>query len=148
MMKSIIVAMAAGLMLSAGASVASAQDKATKNNFEEKVRAINSLGKKSETANVGFRTISVETGVSFDEVKGMHKKHPDAGPAGLMIACVLADETKTAPEKFLQGHIDGKSWEAMIRDHKVPLEKVNERLDHLERSMSNPSKSEKTVKSR
>jgi hypothetical protein len=79
----------------------------------------------------------------MNELQDMHKRHPDAGAAGIMIACVLADNTKKPPEEFLSKHIKGKGWAAIAHDNNVPLEKLNVRLDHLERELTPVKEAEK-----
>jgi hypothetical protein len=65
----------------------------------------------------------------------MRDQHPDAGAAGLMIACVIADNAKGSPEAYLGRHINGKGWAAIARDNNVPLEKINGRLDKLQHDL-------------
>jgi hypothetical protein len=145
MTKIMFSVLAAGLVLSLGTGAARAQDKATKDNFERKAHALNVAAKKAGTPNA-LRAISVETGVPLEKVQAMYKNRSEAGPAGILVACVLADETKLAPERFLEGEPDVKSWETLISHHNVPLEKVNERLDHVQRVMTNPDKANRPAK--
>jgi hypothetical protein len=111
-----------------------AEDKA-KDELEDRVHTVNALADKRGGMKEAFHDISVETGVSVEELQRMHNRHSDVGPAGILIACVLADNTKKPPEQFLSKHVNGKGWGAIARDNGVPLEKINERLDHLEREL-------------
>jgi hypothetical protein len=77
--------------------------------------------------------VSVETGVPLDQINHMRDQHPDAGAAGIMIACTIADNAKGSPESYLNRHVNGKGWAAIARDNNVPLEKINTRLDKLEK---------------
>jgi hypothetical protein len=72
----------------------------------------------------------------MEQLQRMRDAHPDAGAAGLMIACVIADNAKGSPETYLSRHINGKGWAAIARDNNVPLEKINVRLDKLEKSLA------------
>jgi len=132
--------LAAGLVLGLGTGIASAQDKATKSNFERKASKVNQDARKPGMMKVALHTISVETGVPQERIEAMHKDNPEAGPAGILIASVMADETKLPPERFLKSHLDGHDWDLIARKNNVPLEKVNERLDHLQRSLNTPEK--------
>ena len=49
----------------------------------------------------------------------------------------MTDETKQPPEKFIQSHENGKGWGAIARSNHVPVEKINDRLDHVERAVQN-----------
>ena len=79
--------------------------------------------------------VSVETGVPLEKLQRMHDNHPDAGAAGIMIACTIADSAKGNPETYLSRHINGKGWAAIARENDVPLEKINDRLSKLEHDL-------------
>jgi predicted alpha-1,6-mannanase (GH76 family) len=136
MRKTIFSVLAAGLVVTWGANV-SAADKAAQGAFDRKAAQVNETAKRPAMINTAIHGVSVETGVPEDRLQEMHRKNPDAGPAGILIASVMADETKQPPEKFLQSHMKGKTWEAIIRDNHVPVSKINDRLDHLERFLAN-----------
>ena len=83
--------------------------------------------------------MSVETGVPLPQVESLHKHHEDTGPAGVLVACVMADETKRDPDYFIKKHIDGgKNWADIARENKVPIERLNEKLDNLEKALAAP----------
>jgi hypothetical protein len=79
--------------------------------------------------------VSVETGVPQDQLQRMHDQHPDAGPAGLLIASVIADNAKGSPERYLSRHVNGTGWGAIARENNVPLEKIDNKLAKLEQDL-------------
>ncbi len=127
-----LVAMAVVLGLSARAA-----DKQDQELFNKRIHEVNNTAKKRNMIPTALKHISVETGVPLAEVESMHKSHPGTGAAGMLIACVLADETKKPPEEFLRQHEKGKSWAAIAHDHQVPLDKLSARLDRLEATFAN-----------
>jgi hypothetical protein len=116
--------------LARGQSRASERDE-----LDSRAQTVNSLADRRGGMKEAVHAVSVETGVPMDEVQRMHEKHPDAGAAGIMIACVIADNAKGAPEGYLSRHVNGKGWAAIARDNNVPLDKINARLDKLERDL-------------
>ena len=112
-----------------------AETKVEKEILDDRASDINAKAKKPGLTEVALHGISVETGVPRDQVEAMYKHHKT--PAGILIACVLSDETKRPPQDFLEKRASGKSWTAIARDHHVPLEKINDRLAHLERELAN-----------
>ena len=110
-------------------------DERSKDELDSRAHTVNALADRHGGMKDAIHDVSVETGVPTEQLQKMHERHPDAGAAGLLIACVLADNTKRAPEQFLSSHINGKGWAAIARDNNVPLEKINTRLDHLEHEL-------------
>jgi len=104
--------------------------------FENRAKKINSMADKNSNIDVALQRISTETGVPVENVRSQHKRYPETGTAGLLIANVLANETKKAPSEFLNQHAKGKKWLAIARDNKVSVDKLNERLDRLEKALS------------
>lgn len=135
MRKFIVTAMLGTLALGLNLN-ALAADRPAKRELDDHTKAVNELATHGERMQLALHQISVETGVPLEEVRKMHQGHPDAGPAGIMNACVLADNTKKTPEDFLRKHLDGKGWAAIAKDNNVPLEKLNERLDRLENALA------------
>lgn len=135
MRKLIFTAMLATLALGLNMSTLAA-DKPARRELDEHTKAVNELATKGDRMQLALHEISVETGVPMEEVRAMHQRHPDAGPAGIMNACVLADNTKKAPEDYLKKHLEGKGWAAMAKDNNVSLEKLNERLDRMENALA------------
>jgi hypothetical protein len=128
----VIVAIA----LTAAVTPLRAASKVARERLSERVHTVNDTAKSPEMKQVAYRTISNETGVPLAEVESMHKRYTDAGPAGIMMACVMADDTKKAPEDFLKSRQSGKSWDDIARDNKISLDKLSARLDRLENAMT------------
>jgi hypothetical protein len=112
----------------------SSATKSEKEELDSRTHAVNQAAKHGNLQ-AALHVISVETGVPKDQVESLHKDHPDAGPAAILNAYVMADETKGAPSRFLDENRNGKSWTAIARQNNVALEKFNDRLDHLERAL-------------
>jgi len=143
----------AGLTLSLGMAPLRAADNKEKekdaDRLNDRVHDINDLARKRGMMTPALKTISNETGVPLERVEAMHKKYDETGPAGLMLACVLAAETKKEPESFIKTHSSGKGWGAIARDNNVPTERLTTRLDHMERFVSAPAdKSDKRERER
>ena len=83
-----------------------------------------------------MHTISVQTGVPRDQLRAMRQKHPTVEPSAVLISCVLADETKKAPEQFLEQAITTQDWIPIARNNKVPLEKINARLERIQEALA------------
>ena len=109
---------------------------AEKDELDGRVQTVNALADKHGGMREAIHDVSVETGVPMEQLRRMRDAHPDAGAAGIMIACVLADNTKKSPETFLSRHVNGKGWAAIARDNSVSLDKINDRLSRLERDLS------------
>ena len=146
MTKSTLSLMTAALVVGLGVGVTRAADKDVNEEFNARVHAVNDAAKKKDMMPVALHAVSVETGVPLPEVEAMHKRYSDIGPAGVLIACVMADETKMKPEEFLHERNGGKGWTTMARDHKVPIEKLNARLEHLEKELNRGETREKKHK--
>jgi len=99
--------------------------------FENRVQQLNAQAAKPAQVDVALQRISTETGVPVEAVRKQHKQHPNIGIAGLMIANVLANETKKSPDEFLSKRESGKKWLAVAKAHNVSVDKLNERLDRL-----------------
>src|SRR5712671_6917820 len=119
----------------AGVVVVRGEDK-TADRLNSRVHEVNDAAKKKGMMPVAMHTVSVETGVPREQVEALHKRFPDTGPAGIMLACVFADETKKSPEEIIKKHNSGADWDSMARQNKIPMEKLIERLDHLERAVA------------
>ena len=133
LMYSLLVA-TVSLGLTAG--IARAQNRGSqRDELESRAQTVNALADKRGGMKEAVHDVSVETGVPMEKVQKMHDEHPNAGAAGIMIACVIADNAKGAPESYLSRHVNGKGWGAIARDNNVPLDKINARLDKLERDL-------------
>ena len=108
------------------------ETRADKKDFEARGHELNSTVSRNHAETDALHGVSVETGVPEEKVRAMHKNHPKVGPAGILIACTISDETKQDPAVYIKRFEDGKNWTAQARDNHVPLEKIDARLDHLQ----------------
>jgi hypothetical protein len=115
--------------------LARADERTAKDELESRAQSVNSLADKRGGMSQAIHDVSVETGVPQDQLQRMHTQHPDAGPAGLLIASVLADNAKGSPEQYLNRHVNGKGWAAIARESNVPLDKIDTKLANLEREL-------------
>lgn len=106
-----------------------------KEQLDDKIRHINDLAKKPGAREVALQRVSVETGVPLERVQAMHQKHSDIGVGGVLVANVLADETKKDPELFMKQRDQGKKWTEIARENNVKFSGLNDRLDRLERAI-------------
>src|SRR5262249_16432432 len=104
--------------------------------LDTRVQSVNSLAQRRGGTKDALHNISVETGVPIDRVQQMHDNHPNAGAGGIMVACVLADDTKAPANQFLSHHENGRSWASIARENNVPLDHINGKLDNLERELN------------
>jgi len=125
---------------------AAERDRASqRDELESRARTVNALADKRGGMKEAMHDVSVETGVPADQIEHMRDQHPDAGAAGIMIACVIADNAKGAPESYLTRHVNGKGWGAIAADNNVPLEKINARLDKLQRYLEGTPSSDRNL---
>lgn len=116
-------------------SIANGQQ-SEKDELNTRAHDVNALADRHGGMRDAIHDVSVETGVPEEQLQKMHRSHPDAGPAGLLIASVLADNTKERPERFLSAHENGRGWASIARENSVPLEKINTKLDNLEHELN------------
>lgn len=135
MRKWIHTIMAATVALGLTAGLARGQT--ARDELEARAHTVNALADKHGGMKEAIHDVSVETGVPVGDLQHMHDQHPEAGAAGLLIACVMADNTKKPAEQFLSRHINGKGWAAIAHDNNVPLDRINGKLDNLERELNN-----------
>lgn len=137
MRKFIYSLLVAGVSFSLGVSLANAQEgRGERDELEHRAQNVNALADRHGGMRNAIHNISVETGVPEEQLHRMHDSHPDVGPAGLLIASVMADNTKERPEHFLNQHVNGVGWGHIARQNNVPLDKVNEKLANLERELN------------
>lgn len=117
------------------ASLRAADDAEDRDEFERRARQINKSVDKPSEVKRAIHHISIQTGVSEERVQAQHRRNPDLGPAGLLIANVMSAETKKEPEQFIRQRMDGKGWKAIARQNDVSLEKLNTRLENLEKAV-------------
>lgn len=128
------------------AGLAKGQDRGSqRDELESRAHTVNALADKRGGMKEAVHDVSVETGVPMEQIQRMRDQHPDAGAAGIMIACVIADNAKGSPESYLTRHVNGKGWGAIARDNNVPLEKINARLDKLQRYLEGTASSERNL---
>src|SRR5215831_694460 len=113
----------ATVSLGISAGIARAQG-SQKDELESRAHTVNALADKRGGMKDAMHSVSVETGVPMDQINKMRDQHPDAGAAGIMIACTIADNAKGSPEAYLSRHVNGKGWAAIARDNNVPLDKI------------------------
>ena len=116
-----------------------AADKEDLDHLEDRVKQLNSLANKPGKLDLAIQRISTETGVPEASLRRQHGRHPDIGVGGLMIANVLANETKKLPEVFLKQRAAGKKWVPIAKENKVTVETLNERLDRLNKAIKGDS---------
>jgi hypothetical protein len=104
--------------------------------LNSRVHEVNDAAKKKGMMPVALHAVSIETGVPREQVEALHKRFSEVGPAGLLLSCVLAAETKKQPEYFVKKHNSGDGWGAIARDNKVSPQKLIERLDHVDRALA------------
>jgi predicted transcriptional regulator YdeE len=109
---------------------------APENQLHQLQKQINEGTKTTQQWETAMHTISVETGVPRDQLRTLRQNYPTIEPSAVLIACVLADETKKAPEAFLKQHIAGQTWVQIARNNKVPLDKIDERLQRIQQALA------------
>jgi hypothetical protein len=127
-------AVMAGLLFSTGLNPALAADKGSKSNLQSKMEEVNSVT--SGKTDIALQRVATETGVPIERVRAMHKNHPKVQPAGILVACVLADETKKTPGSFMEEHDAGKTWPAIAEENNVSLDKLSARVERLQQALN------------
>lgn len=130
------IAIIAGVLFTTGLNPAMAAEKESQSSLQNQMEEVNSTVSKSEKMDTALQRIATETGVPIERVRAMHKNYPDAQAAGIMVACVLADETKKAPGSFLKQHESGKSWSSIAEENDVSVDKLSARLERLQQSLN------------
>lgn len=131
------VALVSALIL--GAARSQAEDKAAKqekDQLDARIHEVNDTVKHIDNMKTVVDRVSTETGIPRNEVQSMRSKYPDVGPAGLLVAGVLADETKKPARDFLDKHNGGKNWAALARENNVSLTTLSDRLNRFEQSIT------------
>jgi hypothetical protein len=129
-----MVAVLFGLSPSLG--LAEDREKAEHDELVKRARVINDQGKKHGEKDFTIRVIANETGFPVTDVENMTRKYPKSSLADVMLACVFSDLTKGAPETYLKKHAEVNNWAKMAREEKIPLDKLNDRLDRLEKRVA------------
>jgi hypothetical protein len=134
MRRSMLTVWIATIVFSFGVASLPAQE--GRERLQRQMRDVNEAADKPGRMKIAMERISTETGVPLEQVRAMHKSHPNSGASGILIACVLAAETKKSPERFLDRHVAGKGWADIAHDNNVKLEKLHVRLDNVERALA------------
>jgi len=108
--------------------------------FKKRVDQINDAAKDPKVMDLAVKQISVQTGVPVEKVRTHHERHPNMGAAGLLLANVMAAETKKAPATFLKERQSGDEWLAIARENKVAIDKLNVRLDNVWKAIAPAAK--------
>ena len=111
-------------------------ESASRQSFENQIRSLNQASATNHAERTTLHGVSVETGVPEDKVLQMHKNNPKTGPAGIFVACVIADHTKKDPETYVKQAAAGKAWAAIAQENNVPLDQIQERLARIEKSVN------------
>lgn len=127
-----LITLSVMLGLATGQARAAQQTSKTKDVFGTHAQQINSAAESNPAVmKEALHQVSVETGVAQDKVQAQHQRHPQVGPAGLLVANVLAAETKKAPETFITEHLSGKSWQAIAKENNVSPDRITTRMDRV-----------------
>jgi len=121
--------------VSLGFTAEFARGQGGRNNLDFRAQRINSMAFQGGSRRQALRVVSNETGISVGRLQNMDAQNPAAGPAGLMIASVLANNTRNSPEQFVNRHANGRSWMQMAANNNVSIYRINARLDRLESSL-------------
>ena len=108
-------------------------DTTTRQSFENHIRSLNTASLNNNAERTTLHGVSVETGVAEDKLLQIHKNNPKTGPAGIFVACVIADRTKKDPETYVKQSAAGKAWAVIAQENNVPLDQIEERLGRIEK---------------
>ena len=122
------------LSFALGFGITRAQDKTERDRLTTRAQEVNRTASKVGMK-MALERVSTETGVPLEQVQTLHKQHPQAGAAGILLSCVMADETKQPAEQFLRNSSQ-KTWPKQAAENHVSVEKLIERLDRLEKAMA------------
>ena len=139
-MKKLFTAIGLTIALGVGGLQAADNKDDQQSHFKRRVEQINDAAKDKEVMQLAIKHISVETGVPADKVRVHHERHPNMGAAGLLLANVMAAETKKPPATFLNERQTGDSWLAIAKEHKVGIEKLTVRLDNVWKAIAPAAK--------
>jgi hypothetical protein len=103
--------------------------------YEARVKRINAMAEKPGKMKTALQRIATETGMTADRIESQHKKNPEMGPAGIMLANVMSNDTKKNPGYFIEQRKSGKKWLAIAKENKIPVDRLNERLERLENAI-------------
>lgn len=127
--------MVSAVLWALGLCLVGAADKKAGDEFDKRVNEVNAVASQPANMNLVLQRISTETGVPVERLKQQHQKHPDVGLGGVFVANLMADETKKSPENFVAQKASGKKWVTIAKEHNVSLDKINDRLERLEKAI-------------
>jgi hypothetical protein len=127
-------------LLGLAASAAFAADESSKDELERRARSINRAAEKEAVFKKALHHVSIETGVPESRVQEQHRRNPEMGLAGILMANVMAAETKKEPSEFIKQRKGGKGWSAIARANNVSIDKLTLRLDNLDKAIGAPDK--------
>ncbi len=125
-------------LLSLAGHTAIAADDSSHDELEKRIRAVNSEAEKEGNFKRALHHVAIETGVPESKVEAQHQRNPDMGLSGIMLANVMAAETKKEPSEFIKERKSGKKWAAIAKANNVSTDKLTRRLDNLDRAISAP----------
>jgi hypothetical protein len=125
--------MVASLATTLAGTVFGAETTTTRQTFENHIRSLNTATVNNHAEKTTLHGVSVETGVPEDQVLQIHKNNPKTGPAGIFVACIIADHTKKDPETYVKQSAAGKAWAVIAQENNVPLDQIDERLARIEK---------------
>src|SRR5689334_7578314 len=111
----------AGLLFATAAGAADTQ-KAAKASLDDRIHDFDVRTSKSDAVmRDALHAVSVETGVPASKIEDMHKRHPQAGAAHILLSCVMADKTKRDPDYYLTQKGKDKTWAKMAKEENVSV---------------------------
>jgi hypothetical protein len=96
---------------------------------------VNNLDNQAPARAAGFAAISKETGVPVATIQKQHREHEAMGTSGLLMANLIATQTKKPAGNFLRQREAGKSWIEIAAEHKVSLDSADASLNRVETAM-------------
>ena len=138
-----LMLLAVTTLLALPVRVVSAADDASKDELERKAKVVNRAAEKESVFKQALHHVSIETGVPESTIEAQHRRSPDMGLAGIMMANVMAAETKKDSSEFIKQRKGGKGWSAIARANNVSVEKLTLRLDNLDKAIGASSGNKK-----
>jgi hypothetical protein len=131
-MKNVIstLVLASTVMTLASIGGADERYRGSKADLDDRIHSLNETTKRNHAEHAALHGISVETGVPLEQLRAIEARRR-VSPAGLMVACVIADNTKEDPDRIVRKASD-KTWAALAREYGVPYDKIERRLARLE----------------
>jgi hypothetical protein len=106
-----------------------------KASIDKHIQSMNTLDNKAPAKTAGFAAIAKETGVPAATIQAQHREHPGIGSGGLLMANLIAAQTKKPATTYMRQRLAGKSWEAIAAANQVTLENADGALERVEAAM-------------